>query len=106
MKFASVTVRRVTKLLETCLTSGIRLDFYEAAEKPPPTWDTVKEASLMAYTQALQDVLDAINGDSTSLLDATSDVGRLAFLEANDIDKFNEALGRMDSYGEELDLPD
>ena len=82
MKSNRMTLTKLRRLIKKCLDEGVTLAFCEPnipnMPPPPPLSEEVKEASLMAYSSALNDVLEAIDGNPGALKDAASEEGRLA----------------------------
>ncbi len=62
-----MSVKSLKKLLGKCLIRGPRWYIPQGPPDVPPTWKDVYQLTLNAYTMALEDVLKALNGNSTDL---------------------------------------
>jgi hypothetical protein len=87
-----MTIQRLAKLIGESLVRGPKLAFYQTDIPTPPKWKYVRDAALTGYTTALNDVMDAILGDTQALEDAFADWGRLYTREEDLV----EALSQLE----------
>jgi len=87
-----MTINKLAKLIGESLVRGPKLAFYQPDIPTPPKWKDVRDAALTGYTTALNDVMDAILGDTQALEDAFADWGRLYMREEDLI----EALSQLE----------
>jgi hypothetical protein len=94
-----MTINKLAKLIGESLVRGPKLAFYQPNIPTPPKWEDVRDAALTGYTTALNDVMEAILGDTQALEDALADWGRLYMREED----LAEALSQLEGSGDVLE---
>jgi hypothetical protein len=88
-------IKAIKRLIEKCLDDGFHLEFflpYEGLRNP--SWNELREYALEAYAAALEDVLDAMEGNSDQLEEVASENGRV-LVKYGDEDLFLEHLEEL-----------
>ncbi len=87
-------IKLLRNLLERAFDRQLKLTFFlPHSDVRNPTWEELKNSVTEAYALALSDVLDAVDGDASSLREAMSE-GRL-FCSLADREVFLERLEQM-----------
>jgi hypothetical protein len=94
-----MTIQKLAKLIGESLVRGPKLAFYQPDIPTPPKWEDVRDAALTGYTTALNDVMDAVLGDTQALEDALADWGRL-YMREEDLAK---ALSHLETVEDDLE---
>ena len=93
-KQKTLTIKQLRNLLGNCLKGGLTLALFLPDEEiRPPTWQEVREAAIDGYALALEDVLEAIEGDTQGLDLARSKAGRIAVRE-EDWSRYEALVGK------------
>lgn len=73
---------KIERLLRRCLDEGVSVSFFLPYRNVRnPSWNELEQYATECYATALQDVSNAMKGDSEALQEAMPDGGRLVIRE-------------------------
>jgi hypothetical protein len=81
MKRKPMTVRRLARLLERCLSKSAKMVFLMDPEQPDPKWEDATDIAFSAYMCALEDVAAALLGDCSHLEELVDTMGMAVVLD-------------------------
>lgn len=81
MKRKPMTVKRLARLLSTCLEEPVRIMFLTDPDRQSPTWEEVGDVAFHAYMTALEDVEEALEGNPSYLKELLLRRGKTVILD-------------------------
>jgi hypothetical protein len=94
MTHKNLSLKELRKLLQRVLRNHRLKVFLPHSQMRNPTWDEVRRHANEAYAAAVNDVLNALAGDTSGLEAAMSDNGRIVVNEEH-VGMLSEAMERV-----------